>query len=298
MNDLRQLRYFIAVAEKLHFGLAARSLHITQPPLSRQIAALEKELGVQLLVRHSRQAQLTPAGQRFLEDGKAVLALYDQACRNARLAQQGSLGNLKIGFMMHAAYSSVPVLTRQFIAACPQVNLELSESLPLQLLDELLKDRFDAVITFSPQPMTGVRTQVIHRESLCLVVPADHPLTSCVSVSAAELCDEPLIVAPEHIVPTLHQAIRRYFSDAGFEPPRTRLQSQLQQSIVSLVAEGLGIALVPRSVQKMGMAGVHYCELVDAPMVEQVLAWRSANPNPALPHLLAVARADGDCQKN
>src|SRR5215470_1325213 len=104
MIDIRQLRYFVAVAETLHFGRAAERLHVTQPPLSRQIALLEKELGVRLIERHSRRARLTHAGERFLADGRAALVAFDRACRNARLAQAGELGEISIGFTMHAAY--------------------------------------------------------------------------------------------------------------------------------------------------------------------------------------------------
>src|SRR5215469_13195414 len=106
--ELRHLHYFVTVAETLHFGRAAERLHISQPPLSRQIAALEKELGVRLFDRQSRRATLTPAGRRFLEDSRAVLIGFDQACRNARMAERGELGELSVGFMMHAAYTILP----------------------------------------------------------------------------------------------------------------------------------------------------------------------------------------------
>src|ERR1700730_10755984 len=125
MIDIRQMRYFVVLAETLHFGHAAERLHLSQPPLSRQIAALEKELGVRLLERHSRRATLTPAGQRFLEDSRAVLASFDQACRNARLTDRGELGELSIGFMMHAAYTVLPSLTQRYMAAHPHVRVTL-----------------------------------------------------------------------------------------------------------------------------------------------------------------------------
>ena len=138
MIDIRQLRYFVAVAETLHFGRAAERLHVTQPPLSRQVAALEQELGVRLIERQSRRAVLTPAGARFLEDARQIIAALDRACRDARAWQSGDLGELTIGFMMHAAYSSVPLLTRRFATAHPDVTLHLRETLPMMLADNVI----------------------------------------------------------------------------------------------------------------------------------------------------------------
>src|SRR5262249_2385640 len=135
MIDLRQMRYFVALAETLHFGRAAERLHISQPPLTRQIATLERELGVRLLERNSRHAKLTHAGQRFLEDARVTIAAFEQGCRNARLAERGELGTLTIGFMMHAAHTVLPRLTRQFMTDYPQVRVELREMIPDLLPD-------------------------------------------------------------------------------------------------------------------------------------------------------------------
>lgn len=293
MIDIRQLRYFVAVAETLHFSRAAERLHVTQPPLSRQVAALEKALGVRLLDRHSRQASLTRAGERFLADSKAVLAALDQACRNARLADEGELGELAIGFMMHAAYSSVPTLTRSFIAAKPQVQLRLREAVPSAILENVLNGEFDAGISFDLGPARGIGRVVIYREPLCLAVSASHPLAGKAAIPAEALVGEPLIASPPETAPTLRQALNGFFSRTDSEPV-VRLETQLQQTIISLVAEGIGVALVPQSLQKLGMRGVAFCSLAEAPIVEQVLIWRMTNPNPALPHFLVVAEVGAD----
>src|SRR6201999_2476079 len=168
MIDLRQVRYFVALAETLHFGRAAERLHISQPPLSRQIAALEKELGVRLFERHSRRATLTHAGRRFLEDARAVLIGFDQACHNARLAERGELGEVSIGFMMHAAYTVLPGLARRYMAKHPGVRVELREVVPATLADAVLAGRFDAAIMFNPGIIRGLEAQTIYRERLCL----------------------------------------------------------------------------------------------------------------------------------
>ncbi len=288
MIDIRQMRYFVVLAETLHFGRAAERLHLSQPPLSRQIAALEKELGVRLLERDSRHAALTRAGQRFLEDARAVLASFDQACRNARLADRGELGELSIGFMMHAAYTVLPHLARRHMAAYPQVRLTLREVLPPTLLEDVLSGRFDAGIMFFPGLVRGLETHVIHRERLCLALHPSHALAERATIAAADLENQPLIATPAEVAPLLREAIAGYCRSAGFIPT-IRLETQLQQTIVSLVAEQLGIALVPESMRKLGLANVIFRDLRDAPAVEHVIAWRPANLNPALRPFLAGA---------
>lgn len=288
MIDIRQLRYFVALAETLHFGRAAERLHVTQPPLSRQIAALEKALGVRLLERHTRQAALTHAGARFLEDSKAVLAAFDQACRNARMADRGEMGEVSIGFMMHAAYTVVPALTRRFLAAYPGVHVALKEVVPSTLPQDILAGRFDAGIMFYPGPVRGLETRVIHSEHLCLAVSPHDPLASHDPVPARLLDGQPLIATTADVAPTLRIAIAEYCRAAGFAPT-IRLEAQLQQTIVSLVAEQLGVALVPQSMRRLGIAGVVFRELEAAPVIEQVIAWKAGNLNPALGPFLQQA---------
>jgi DNA-binding transcriptional LysR family regulator len=288
MIDLRQLRYFVALAETLHFGRAAERLHVSQPPLSRQIAALEADLGVRLLERNSRAAALTHAGQRFLEDARAVLGMFDQACRNARMADRGEMGELSIGFMMHAAYTVVPGLARRFMAAYPGVHLALREVVPSSLPGDLLAGRFDAGILFDPGPVRGLDRRVIHRERLSLAVPSGHRLALAEAVSAKDLDGEPMIVTPVEVAPTLRSVIEAYCRSGGFAPV-IRLEASLQQTIVSLVAEGLGVALVPESMRRLSVGGVVLREVEKAPEVEQVVGWKVGNLNPALGSFLGMA---------
>jgi DNA-binding transcriptional LysR family regulator len=287
MIDIRQMRYFVVLAETLHFGRAAERLHLTQPPLSRQVAALEKELGVRLLERHSRHATLTRAGQRFLDESRVALAAFDQACRNARLADRGELGELSIGFMMHAAYTVLPGLARRYMAAYPQVEVTLREVIPSALVGDVLAGRFDAGIMFFPGPVRGLETRAIHREKLCLAVHRGHGLAGRAVVAARELAGEKLIATPAEVAPRLREAIAGYCRSGGFEP-EIRLETQLQQTIVSLVAEDLGIALVPDSMRKLGIADVVFRALEGAPEIAHVVAWRPGNLNPALGRFLVI----------
>jgi len=287
MIDIRQMRYFVVLAETLHFGRAAERLHLTQPPLSRQIASLEKELGVRLLERHSRRPTLTHAGRRFLEESQAALVAFDQACRNARLADRGELGELSIGFMMHAANTVLPALARRYMALYPRVEMTLREVIPTVLIGDVLAGRFDAGIMFFPGPTRGLETREIYREKLCLAVHCDHKLTALERVGARHLEGEKLIATPMDAAPTLRAVIAGYCRSAGFLPA-IRLEAQLQQTIVNLVAENLGSALVPESMRKLGIANVAFRELEDAPTIEHVVTWRPGNLNPALGRFLAI----------
>lgn len=289
MIDIRQLRYFVAVADTLHFGRAAKVLHVTQPPLSRQVAALERELGVQLIERHSRRAILTQAGARFLEDARQIIASMDRACRDAQACQAGELGSLTIGFMMHAAYSSVPPLTRRFAGEYPNVTLHLRETLPTMLIDGLFEGRFDATIGFSVAPVRGIQAINLHREPLCAAVPDEHRLAKCPVLTSDQLVDEPMILSPFDVTPTLRRAISEWL--AAPNGPKVRLETQLQQTIVSLVGEGLGVAIVPASLARLNLAGVTFVPLVAAPVVEQQLLFLDGSRNPALGHFVTVANA-------
>lgn len=235
---------------------------------------------------------LTRAGQRFLEDARAVLASFDQACRNARLAAQGELGELSIGFMMHAAHTVLPGLAQRYMAAHPEVRVTLREIIPGFLPDAVLAGRFDAGIMFATGPVRGLKTHIIHREKLCLAVPAAHRLSDVGPVSVRHLDGESLIAVPADVAPTLREAITTYCRAGGFAP-KVGLEVQLQQTIVNLVAENLGIALVPESLRKSATAGVAFPDLTDAPTIDHVVIWRPGNLNPALWPFLAAAGVIG-----
>ncbi|CAG4924287.1 unnamed protein product [Acidocella sp. C78] len=295
MPDLRQLRAFVTLAETLHFGRAAARLHLSQPPLSRQIMALEAALGVRLVERHSRQVSLTPAGQRFLADAREVLARFERACRDARRAGAGEIGELALGFMMHAAQTIVPSLARRFMDAFPAASLRLREVMPNALVDELSDGRLDLGIMFPPPPVRGLVFRQVYREHLCIVLSNAHPLALDSAqppardpvVRRADLAGQPLILAPAETAPALRGAIETYCREGGFAPT-IRVETQLQMTIVSLAAEGLGIGIVPASMRRLNPAGVCFRALEDAPAVDHVLAWRQDNDNPVLRRFLGM----------
>ena len=290
MSDLRQLRYFLTLADCLNYTRAAEQLNITQPPLSRQIAALEKNLGVRLFERHHHGVSLTHAGESFQKDASAVIKAYEQACRNARQTQSGEKGALSVGFMMHAAYSTIPGLTRNMTQQYPDIKLHLHETTPGALLSDITDGNYDVGLVFNPGPMTALNRLVLWQEKVCLAIHASHPLAQKTCITPADLHQQPLIAPPYSAVPILRDIIERYFQQHHIEA-YFRLETQLQQTIISFVAEDLGMAIVPESVRKMDYSQVVYRPLVDSPTIEQVLIWRADNKNPAL--RLFLQQAEG-----
>lgn len=289
MSDFRQLYYFVTLAEHLNYGKAAKVLNITQPPLSRQIAALEDMLGAKLFERHHYGVSLTEAGKTFYSDSRRLISAYELACRNVRQMTAGEKGKLALGFMMHAAYSTIPELTRRVVTDFPDLQLTLQEVTPGALVSAVLDGNCDVGLVFNPGPVRFLESITLHREKLCLAVSNKHRLAVEKSISANNLKNEPLIVTPYDIAPVLREMIDLFLRQQGVAP-YYRLETQLQQTIVSLVAEGLGVALVPESVKKLNYAGIEYLELEQSPTIEQVLIWHTDNSNPALALFKQLAR--------
>jgi DNA-binding transcriptional LysR family regulator len=286
--DIKPLRYFVTLAETRHFGRAAARLNLSQPPLSRQLAALEASLGVTLVERSPRSVTLTAAGERFYADAKAILAAVEQAVSNAQAAAQGDAGKLAIGFTMCAAYNVVPGYARAFGAAFPEVALHLREVVSNDLAEQVLAGHIDAAIMFPTIPDKGLATRTILSEPLCVALSRSHPRSRARRLKIAQLAGEPFVLASEDVAPTLRATIVEHCRSGGFEPD-IRFEVQLQQTVLSLVDEGVGVALVPASMRKAQLAGVVFRPLVDAPLIEQVLAWSPANRNPCLARFLELA---------
>jgi DNA-binding transcriptional LysR family regulator len=286
--DIKPLRYFVMLAETRHFGRAAARLNLSQPPLSRQLAALEASLGVTLIERSPRSVTLTAAGERFYADAKAILASVEQAVSNAQAAASGEAGKLAIGFTMCAAYNVVPGYARAFGAAYPEVALSLREVVSNDLAAQVVAGHIDAAIMFPHVPGKGLATRTILREPLCVALSRGHPRARARRLRIAQLAGEPFVLASEEVAPTLRATILEHCRSGDFEPD-IRFEVQLQQTVLSLVDEGVGVALVPASMRKAQLAGVVFKPLVDAPLVEQVLAWSPANRNPCLGRFLELA---------
>jgi len=218
-----------------------------------------------------------------------VVTAYHQACRNARLAESGEKGVLDVGFMMHAAYSTLPEMTRRMMTSYPEVTLSLYEVMPGTLVNDVLNGTYDTGVVFHPGSVNGLDYLPLRHEKLCLATDVSHPLAKKRLIRPADLKDQTLIGTPHKIAPMLREVIDLYLRQQGVEPVY-RMEAQLQQTIISLVAEGLIVALVPESVKKLGYTGVQYKKVEMSPVIEQVLIWHRDNTNPALKLFVELAR--------
>jgi DNA-binding transcriptional LysR family regulator len=296
--DLRQLRYFVTVAEELHFGRAARRLAMTQPPLSQQIQALEAEIGVQLFVRTRRSVMLTPAGQQWLPEVRRVLADAGALPGLAQRLARGEVGSLALAFVSTADYGILPDLLRHFRARHPDVQLQLREATSDIQLEALVEGTIDAGLVIRPQlPVMphGLSYLPLVREPLVLAVPDGwRPAGSDAvpqSVALRDAAREPLVIFPRRSAPAFYDIITGYYARDGLTPVIAQEAIQMQ-TIVSLVSAGMGVALVPASLRNLRRTGVSYLTLRDAgPQIETGLAWRegAAGVAPVLRSFIDIA---------
>jgi DNA-binding transcriptional LysR family regulator len=297
--DLRQLRYFVTVAEELHFGRAAARLHMTQPPLSQTIQALEKLLGAPLFLRNRRSVELTPAGLALLPEARRMLAHAAGMPELVRAAAAGESGRLALAFVSSADYSVLPPFLRSYRAQFPQVQIILQEATSDLQVDDLLHNRIDAGLLIPPLPdksRTDLDYLKVLEEPLILAAPAGlDALRGSGPVWLKDLPPLPLIIFPRQIAPALHDAILACFRGAGVTPEIGQQAIQMQ-TIVSLVSAGMGLALVPQSVSNLMRPGVEYRALHDlSPQVETGLAWRRDNRSPVLLGFLDLLRKNTLC---
>jgi len=288
--ELRHLRYFVAVAEECHFGRAAERLHIAQPPLSQQIRQLEAELGVQLLTRSTRRVELTPAGARYLERTRTILAGVDAAGEEATLVADGRTGRVAIGFTGSATYELLPSLSRTLRLQLPDLELDLrGELLTPSQVTGLLDRTLDVGFLRPPVRVSEIDLHPLRREPLVVVLPESHPQAAKTQVRLTDLAEEPFISYPSHHRSVVHDAVLDACQAAGFTPRATEVAET--STLVSFVAAGLGVALVPASVQHLRITGAVYRSLAGAPpMVELAVATRQGETSPAVQRVVELAR--------
>ena len=281
--ELRHLRYFVMVAEELHFGRAAEKLHISQPPLSMQIRSLEEELGVTLLHRTQRHVSLTQAGHAFLQEARQILARLEQAVLMTRRAGRGEIGELAVGFISVADYNVLPVVLREFRQRFPLVNLTLRESTTDAQIRDLIGCRIDVGFVLPPIDEPALQSACIVREPLVAALPERHPLARRPGkLALAKLKDAPFILFPRPMAPGLYDDVVSFCRAAGFSP-RVEQEAVQMQTIVSLVSAELGVALIPASLTNLRRTGVTYKALREqSPLTEIHLAWRRGDDLPAL----------------
>ncbi|WP_394834508.1 LysR family transcriptional regulator [Pendulispora rubella] len=274
--ELRHLRYFMAVAEELNFRRAAEKLGIAQPPLSSQIHDLEKEIGVPLFRRVPKGAELTEAGVAFLSAVPTVFDKVEQAVKLAQKGGRGEVGQLRIGYTSSASFNPiVPKSLRAFRRAYPNVELTLEEMNSPQLLDQLGRQRLDAVfIRPGKEPPLGFAVTILDEGPMVVVVPSAHTLAQNSAVELAELQGEPFVLCSRTLGPGLYDEVIDGCRRAGFDPTVAQIAPQIT-SIANLVAVELGVSLVPAEVANTNVPGVVFLPITgDAPIARLALATR------------------------
>ncbi|MCG8709353.1 LysR family transcriptional regulator [Brenneria sp. 4F2] len=292
MLSLRQLRQFLVVAETMNYRRAAERLHMAQPPLTAAIRNMEDELGVRLFERTNRITGLTAAGVVLQEEARRTLAQMARAEALTRRAGQGLIGSLRIGFIASAVRHRLPEIVARFSKAHPDVALELQEATTARQVKALLEDRLDVAIVALPVPEYAVpylAQQPLLSSRLVAALPQDHALAAEASLTMGALANESWVMFPESEGPGLFRTIHMACEQAGFTP-RIGQQAVQMETIVGLVAAGLGIALVPEFLQRGGWDHVAFRPLTGqcAPVAYEVaLAWRKQDNAPALAAFIA-----------
>lgn len=295
MLDLKSLNCFVVLAEELHFGRAAERLHISQPPLSLKIRALEAELGLQLFVRSSRRVELTHSGQVLLAEAQRVLRDAEHLVRLATAIELGEAGTLAIGFNALMAYRLMPQLVSAFADRYTQVKLTLHEMVSAEQVVALQERRIDVGLLRPPLP-PGFRSMPLGSEEMVLCIPAKHALARHKTIALESLASEPMVMFSRIEAAYLYNLVMEMCTDAGFAPV-VRQETRHIHAIVALVGTGMGVALLPASAAFIQMDGIAFRRLknaesgVAARRAHWLLATLEANANPAARHFVAVARA-------
>src|SRR5262245_5928088 len=289
LPDTRQLRYFVALAEQLHFGRAAAALHISQPPLSRAMQGLEQQLGARLLARSRRKVELTAEGARFYEEAKRLLGQLEPAAQEVGAMAAGQSGRLRLGFVSLADYGVLPGLLKAFKAARPGVSLALREMLSPEQAAALAAGELDFGLLLPP--VSGeLEHLVVQSERFVAALPARHAAARQRRLAMRDLAGEAFVMVPREIAPGLYDIVAGLAARAGISL-RVAQEAIQMQTVVSLVSSGLGVAIVPASVANLGRRGVVYRELADShPRLDVWLAWRRGELSPAARDFLAHAR--------
>lgn len=295
--DLRQWRQFAMLADELHFGRAAQRLHITQPPLTQAIASMERVLGMRLFDRNKRTVRLTPSGELLLPEVRDLLKRAQALQTRAHAVADGREGELRLAFVSSAGFELLPRWVRSFRARWPKVVWSLTEATG-DVQTKLLADgAIDAGLMlhapgFAP---TGLSSWRAWSEPMVLALPESHPLAAAPRLALHKVLAEPLVVFPRRILPSLHDALMGLYHAAGREP-QVQQEAIQMQTIVNLVAAGMGVAWVPESVQPFRRPGVVYRRVWGTakshiPVGETSLVWRSDAVSPSLARLIEMVQA-------
>ena len=291
MVELRHLRYFIAVAEELNFSRAAERMHMAQPPLSAAIRQLERDLGVDLFVRTTREVRLTDAGSAFLQGARRTLADAERAAEDAKRAAAGKLGHLRIAYSWSTRFETLPTLGRAFRAGHPDVELLGHEMWNARMPAAFGNGSIDIALSLCPEIAAELELAPIRKERMVALLPEAHRLAGEEAIRLAALSDEEFVVFPREIAPRLHDAFMAIYRRAGFEP-RLRSESFHAGWDIGILDEIGAAALVPGSVAAALPAGIAAVPLSDpADELVTCLVVPAGRRPPAVETCVAAARA-------
>lgn len=286
--DLQQIRYFLTLSQELHFWNAAEKLFITQSALSRQIKALEAELGVQLFERNKRNVKLTLAGSFLMEQWYRIGDEIDRVHRQAKSIHQGTHGMVSIAYPGSIAYGFLPAFVSAVAGELPEVKLELMEPTDVSIEQLLLNHQLDVALRRDPAENPALQSAMLYSEHFSLIVPANHSLKQRDFKSLAQVKDEKFILSGLHHNTYYVSSLRNLFKTYGFEP-NVHIESDFGGMILSLVAKGLGVSIMPSSYASSAQSNVRFIKL---PHKTNLYAtWRKDDNNPVLRNVLSIVHS-------
>jgi DNA-binding transcriptional LysR family regulator len=289
--ELRHLRYFICVAEEKNIGRAALRLHISQPPLTRQIQQLEEQIGVQLFRRTNRGVELTDAGRVFYDDARGILGMTERAVERSSKAAQGLLGRVDVAIFGSGIFGAIPRLMRAFRETHPEVSIFLHNMVKEEQIDALRHQRITLAFNRLMRPVDGLVSETLLTEALYVAMPSDSPLVARTAVSLQELEKVPLVLFPTGARPSFIDRVHEMCRACGFVPVVAQEVGDVVHA-VALVATGFGATLVPQSATSMALPGITYRPLHHTAnaRVDLCCIYRDDDGSPILQSLLASMR--------
>lgn len=288
--ELRHLQYFVAVAEELSFARAAERLHISQPPLTRQIKKLEDEIGVQLFDRTTRGVQLTDAGQVYLEEARNILSQVQKGVGVAQRASRGEIGQLVVGFEASSAYDVLPRSLNIFKDRFPNVDISLKEMRTDDQAQALSEYRIGVGFILPPLQDQTLACETILREPLVVAINSSHPLATQKEVHIKDLASEAFVLSSRSKRCGLYDQVLSVCSHAGFRPKVVQEANEMQ-IMLEFIASGIGLSLLPEHVKHLHKKGVVFRPVLpSSAWVELAVAWRRDDSSPLLRAFLEVVR--------
>jgi DNA-binding transcriptional LysR family regulator len=288
--ELRQLKYFVTVAEELHFGRAAESLHLSQPALSKQIQALEDSLEIQLFERTKQWVRLTCAGQKFLETAYRILLEVEEGIQVTRQVASGEMGRLRIGFTEATLFKLAPDIVRIYREQYPQVELMFTSGGTEAQVEALRMHQIDVGFVYLPIREPSLSIHPLFEEVYIGALPTSHQLAQQKQITIESLANEPLIFYPRSLAPVLYANLIKCCEQAGFVPNIVQ-EAELAQTRLGLAAAGVGITFVLSDLQSLSAKGIVYRPLIgDFPTLKLALAWRQNESSPIVHEFLKVLK--------